>query len=198
MTRRFSAVLFGLVLAWTIPAGPARSDPVPLGLGVGAALVVAANLIFDLPEPDADRAFLNFGGGGFDAIDQDNGSAIFQLDYWAPTSFLKTRLVGGVFGTTDKGLGGYVGIRHDMHLGENIVVSVETGPALYASGDGNRLGSYALLRSGGGVAIRFANAGRLSLMLHHMSHGGLFSDKNPGVETVTLTYAIPIASLFGK
>lgn len=198
MTRRFSAVLFGFVLAWTVSAGPARSDQVPLGLGVGAALVVATNLIFDMPEPDADRDFLNFGGGGFDAIDRDNTSAVFQLDYWSPTAFLKTRLMGGVFGTTDKGFGAYVGIRHDMHLGENIVVSVETGPALYSAGDGNHLGSFAVLRSGGGVGIRFANAGRLSVMLHHMSHGEVFSDRNPGVESVTVTYAIPISALFGK
>lgn len=198
MTRRLSAVLFGFVLAWAVSAGPVRADPVPLGLGIGAAIVVAANLIFDMPEPDADRDFLNIGGGGFDAIDRDNPSAIFQLDYWGKTAFLKTRLVAGVFGTSDKGFGGYVGLRHDMHLGENIVVSVETGPALYASGDGNNLGSYALLRSGGGVAIRLAYGGRLSLMLHHMSHGDIFSERNPGVESVTLTYAVPIASLFGK
>jgi len=196
MLRRLSALLTGAVLVAGL-SGPVRADPVPTALGIGAAAIVAANFIFELPEPDKGRDFIAGGIGYFDAIDHVNSSAEFRFEYWAKWTWLKTRPVAGVFTTTDKGIGAYIGIRHDMYLTDNLVLSIETMPTLISVGNGNHLGSYAVLRSGAAVAYRFDNAARLSLSLHHMSHGGIFSDRNPGVETAAVTFALPIDSLFG-
>jgi len=196
MLRRLSALLTGVVLVAGL-SGPVRADPVPTALGIGAAAIVATNFIFDMPEPDKGRDFIAGGIGYFDPIDQDNTSAEFRFEYWARWTWLKTRPIAGVFATTDKGIGAYIGIRHDLYLTDNLVISIETAPTLFSVGDGNHLGSYAVLRSGVAVAYRFDNASRLSLTLHHMSHGEVFSNRNPGVETAAITFALPIDSLFG-
>ena len=103
-----------------------------------------------------------------------------------------------MFGTTDKSVAGYFGLQHDLNITDNLVLSVNTGPAFYASGDGKDLGSWALLRSGLEISYRFDNAWRLSGTFHHMSHGKLFSDKNPGEEDAAITLSIPFDTLFGK
>ena len=46
-------------------------------------------------------------------------------------------------------------------------------------------------------AYRFDDYSRLSPGIAHLSNASL-SDKNPGVETLTLSYSVPFAKLFGK
>ncbi len=55
-----------------------------------------------------------------------------------------------------------------------------------------------MLRSGVELGYRFDNAARVALTFHHMSHGEIFDDKNPGTEMVALTFALPLESLYGK
>lgn len=198
MAGRLSAAFIGLALAVCLTAAPARAGKVPLALGIGAAALAAINFAFDMPEPDAETEFLSLGAGAFDPIDRDNQAVEFKLEYWAPWTWLRMRPIVGIFATTDKGIGGYLAVRHDLFLSDNIVLSVETGPALYAANEGLHLGSYAVLRSGFGLAYRFDNASRISLTLHHMSHGEVFDDRNPGVESAMISYTVPIRSLFGK
>lgn len=198
MVRRLFAGLSCVLVVVVLGAAPARSDPVPTMLGISAAVIAGISLAFDVPELDTDRDFVNIGVGYFDPIDRDNTSVEFAAEYWTPWTWKNTRIIGGAFGTTDGGFGAYLAIHHELFLSDNLLLSVETGPAIYSSGGGNNLGSYALLRSGAGVAYRFDNASRISLMLRHMSHGKIFSDRNPGVESLVLSYAIPLDRLFGR
>ncbi len=198
MVRRLVAGLSCMLVVVVLGTAPARSESLPLFMGIGAAVIAGISLAFDVPELDTDRDFVNVGVGYFDAIDRDNTSAEFMAEYWTPWTWKNTRIIGGAFGTTDGSVGAYLAIHHDLYLSDNLLLSIETGPALYSSGNGNNLGSYAVLRSGVGAAYRFDNASRISVMLRHMSHGEIFSERNPGVESVVLSYAIPLDRLFGR
>ena len=198
MSQRLTSLIFCTLLTWAISTSPLRADPVVQGIGLVAVVTIAANWFFDMPNPDKGNDFIGMGAGLFDGIDKNNESTEFRLEYWAPKTKFKTRFIGGVFGTTDKGIGGYIGLHHDLFLTNNLVISIETMPTLYSHGDGNDIGSSLVLRSGAGVSYRFNNTSRLSLMVHHMSHAELFSDHNPGVESVSLSYVMPASILFGR
>ena len=102
----------------------------------------------------------------------------------------------GVDGTSDGGAYAYAGLRGDAYFGRRLVISPNVAPAVYYAGDGKNLGSAGVLRSGIDVSYRFDNESQLGVGFHHMSHGKVFSDLNPGTETVTVTYSVPMESLF--
>ncbi|MHA1538134.1 MAG: acyloxyacyl hydrolase [Alphaproteobacteria bacterium] len=189
-------VLFGLASA------PAKADPSPgLFIGIAAGAAIAAGEIFQTPQPDAKRAFILGGAGGFDFIARDNVAGSYQFEYRPGWQIWRAKPMIGMFGTSDGGVAGYLGIGYDLHITKNIVVNLNTAVTLYAAGNGKHLGSYAVLRSGVELGWRFEDASRLSVSVHHMSHGAIFDDKNPGTDVVAVTYAVPIeilGKLFGR
>lgn len=201
MKRRLAALAAAVALGTavsTTSVTPAKADPsAGVMLGAGAAAVILSNYIFDLPDHDEGVDFVHGGVGWFDAVQQDNQSVEFRAEYWGPWRFLKFYPYGGVFGNTDGGFGGYIGVRQDLYLTENFVLSMRTAPTFYNAADGPHLGSYAVLRSGFDIAYRFDNRVRVALSVDHMSHGELFDDKNPGTETIALTVAVPVDALSG-
>ena len=50
-------------------------------------------------------------------------------------------------------------------------------------------------RSGIEVAWRFDNRSRLGVEFTHISNAGIY-DRNPGTETLTVNYSIPLDQLF--
>jgi lipid A 3-O-deacylase len=198
MIRRIALSAAAAVMAWNLAAVPAKADAIPSIIGVIGGLELIWSLADDTPQPDKNRGYLVGGGGYFDAVQRENSAGEFRFEIQAPFQVWKFKPIIGMFGTTDKAVAGYFGLQHDLNLTDNLVLSVNTGPAFYASGDGKNLGSWALLRSGLEISYRFDNAMRLSGTFHHMSHGKLFSDRNPGEEDAAITFSVPFDSLFGK
>lgn len=201
MLRRLYLSAAGAAAAIALGSAPAKADPAPIGIGVAAAAAVIFGEVLGTPQPDAKRAFVIGGAGYFDFWDRENTAAMFGLEYRPGWQVWKVKPMIGVFGTTDKALGGYIGIGYDFHVTENIVINVNTAANFYNAADGKHLGSFAVLRSGVELGWRFADATRLSVAFHHMSHGELFDKKNPGTETLAVTLAVPVESLgklFGR
>ncbi|MDJ0951774.1 MAG: acyloxyacyl hydrolase [Alphaproteobacteria bacterium] len=197
MYRRFLAALGGLILAATLTARDAAADPAVQGIAAGAIATVAAGVLLNPMDPDADREFIFAGGGVFDVVDDEDQAALYNFEYWAPFTFFRFRPFGGILGTSDSAVGGYVGVRHDLQIGKRLIVSASTAATGFSAGDGKWLGASVVLRSGVEVAFRFDNGIRLSGGFHHMSHGKVFSDTNPGTETATFALAVPTDVLFG-
>lgn len=192
------AALAAAVLVGTATA-PAKADPsTGVALGVGAAALIMTNYLVDGQQPDEGVDFVHGGVAGFDFLQRDNESVEFRGEYWGPWHFLKFYPFAGVFGNTDGGFGGYIGVRQDLFITDNIVLSVRTAPTLYGIGDSKDLGSFAVLRSGFDLAYRFDNRVRVALSFDHMSHGEIFDNKNPGTETIALTVAVPVDALAGN
>jgi hypothetical protein len=198
MVRRIVVSAAAAAMAWNIAAVPAKADAIPTIIGVIAGLEFIWAIADDTPQPDKDRGFLVGGAGYFDVIQRDNGAGEFIGEIRAPFQIWKFKPIAGVFGTTDKAVGGYIGIHHDLNITDNLVLGANISPAFYASGDGKHLGSWAVLRSGLEISYRFDNAVRISGTFHHMSHGEIFDEKNPGVEDAAITVSFPFDVLFGK
>jgi len=202
MVRRIRTLGLGALVLFGLAAGPAKADPSSaVFIGVAAGAAVAAGEIFQTPQPDAKRAFIIGGGGGFDVIARDNVAGSYQFEYRPNWQIWRGKPMIGMFGTTDGGVAAYFGIGYDLHITKNIVVNLNTAVTLYNAAKGKHLGSFAVLRSGIEMGWRFEDASRLMVSVHHMSHGAVFDDKNPGTEVVAVTYAVPVenlAKLFGR
>lgn len=202
MARRLKRLGLGALVLIGFAAGHAKAEPSSaVFIGVAAGAAIAAGEIFGTPQPDAKRAFIIGGAGGFDVIARDNVAGSFQLEYRPGWQVYRFKPMIGVFGTSDGGIAGYAGLGYDLQITKNIVVNLNTAVTFYSAGNGKHLGSFAVLRSGVELGWRFEDASRLMVSVHHMSHGRLFDKKNPGTEVVALTYAIPVenlAKLFGR
>lgn len=196
--RRLSIMAFALVLLVGMGSTPSRADPSVTVISIGAALVALANYGFGTPDLDGGRGFVSAGGAYFDYPDQEDQAVEFRGSYWGPWSFVKIRPFLSVSGTTDGALSGSLGLRQDLHVGENLVFSWRSAPTLYFKGNGKDLGSPAVLRSGIEAAYRFADQSRLTFSFDHMSHGKLFGNRNPGTETIGVDYALPLSRLVGR
>jgi len=200
--RRSVAVLAALMMGWGLvgwgsSTTPAKADPAVQGIAIAGVAALLWGLYENPPQLDAEREFIVQGVGLFDAVDNVNRAILFTTEYWAPVTFFRFRPFGGLIGTTDKAIGGYVGLRYDVNFGKYLVISPNVALMGLASGDGKNLGASAVLRSGIEVGFRFDNGVRISGAFHHMSHGKLLSDRNPGTETAIFSIAIPTDALFG-
>ncbi|MBT5194166.1 MAG: acyloxyacyl hydrolase, partial [Rhodospirillaceae bacterium] len=90
------------------------------------------------------------------------------------------------------------GVLIDIFLGRRFVLTPSFAPHAYWGGnDDLDLGHTVEFRSQLELAYRFDNRSRLGLAISHYSNASL-GDKNPGTETATLYYSLPLDNLFGK
>jgi hypothetical protein len=144
---------------------------------------------------DGEPDFLTFGVGYFDVF-KDQNAVIGNLEYRSNKSLWYFKPHVGVFGTTDGSAYVYAGIRVDLFLGSRFVVSPNFSPGLYHEGGGKDLGFEVEFRSGVELGYRFDDRSRLTAAMHHLSNASL-GDRNPGTETVTLYYSLPLTNILG-
>ncbi len=144
---------------------------------------------------DGEPDFLTFGVGYFDVF-KDQNAVIGNLEYRSNKSLWYLKPHVGVFGTSDGGAYVYTGVRMDFFIGRRFVISPNFSPGLYHDGGGKDLGFEVEFRSGIELGYRFDNRGRLTAGIHHLSNASL-GDKNPGTETVTVYYSLPLTVMLG-
>jgi hypothetical protein len=155
-----------------------------------ALLAVLPGFLFDVPQPDAEQAYLKVSGGLFDVIDHENEATDFLIEYQPGHTWHRIKPIFGMAANSDGSFYSWVAAGHDFHVTSHFLVHVNTGPALYLDGEsGKELGSVGVLRSGFGIGIRFGGRARLTASYHHMSHGELLDHWNPGTEVVAFNLA---------
>jgi lipid A 3-O-deacylase len=143
---------------------------------------------------DDDPEFLSFRTGAFDITD-DHTAALFGAEYRSDfTDLIFTPMVGG-FVTTDGGLYGYGGVFIDLDLSKQVVLRPSLSVGAYSDGNGKDLGGVLEFRSAIELAWRFENRSRLGVEISHLSNAGIY-DNNPGAESMTVNYAMPLEQLF--
>ncbi|MBT5414562.1 MAG: acyloxyacyl hydrolase [Rhodospirillaceae bacterium] len=195
MMRRSILAVAVILCGWLGAQSTSRAEPAVNGIIAGSVPILIWSLFADPPEhrnPD----LVTLGGGFFDAVDDEDQAALFKMEYRSDFFLWRFKPFVGVDGTSDGGAYAYAGLRVDAYFGRRLVISPNVAPAVYYAGDGKNLGSAGVLRSGIDVSYRFDNESQLGVGFHHMSHGKVFSDLNPGTETVTVTYSVPMESLF--
>lgn len=151
-----------------------------------------ADDFFSFGEDDPD--FLEVQGGSFDISHAH--TAAFGLEYRSDYKLLwiVKPMVGG-FATTRGAVYGYAGFAIDLHLGEHVVLTGSEAIGAYGRGNDKNLGPIAPeFRSAIEVAYRFDDGSRLGVLFHHISNADAGS-RNPGAETLMLTYAYPVPKL---
>lgn len=195
MKRLPTRLVAPALLALLVTARPAYAqDPAVYYIGGAALAAVLPGYLFDLPQPDADRAFLQLSIGNFDAVDHENKAVDVLLEYQPGITWKRIKPLVGLAANSDGSVYGWMAVAHDFHIAERFVAKVSTGPAFYLGGaEGKNLGSAGVLRSGVEVGYRFGNDVRLTAGFHHMSHGELLNpDLNPGAEVIALNLDLPL------
>lgn len=158
-------------------------------VAVVLGVVVAAG-VARADDPD----FISFGTGWFDFNRQKDQGAEFRVEYRSDYKipYIQAKPFAALAGSTSGH--GFVGagILWDVYFGNRFVVTPSFAPHLW-EGDDKRLdmGHTIEFRSQLEFAYRFDNRSRLGLAISHYSNAGL-GDKNPGTETLTVYYSIPL------
>jgi lipid A 3-O-deacylase len=163
------------------------------------ALAVAAGLLIGAVSPALaqDPSFLSFSAGYFDMNRQKDTAVEVGVQWRGSEKLWIFQPIVGAMATFDGAGYVYGGISLDIFLGNRLVFRPSFAPGLYAKGKGYDLGHVVEFRSAAELAWRFDDRSRLGIEFYHLSNAHL-GDKNPGEESLTLTYAIPIDRLFGK
>ncbi len=162
-----------------------------LGPLIGAILLaVAPGLSAAEEEPD----FLALSVGAFD-FDDDDTSAEFRAEYRSDLRFwIFTPFLGLMF-NSDGGVYGYGGLGLDIFLGRRFVATPNAAFGAYAKGDSKNLGSTLEFRTGIELAYRLDDRSRVGVAINHTSNASI-DDRNPGANSLVLTYAIRFDSLY--
>ena len=190
---RLSAIALSLVAALVVSApGDARADKAATGIMLGGAAFLAYSLATNPPRDD-EPDVVTFGTGVFDAVDGEDTAGSFRFEYRPALLGIRTGPLFGLAGTTDGGILGYGGVRHDLLFRGRLLVSLNLSLAAYpVEGNGKDLGGAVQFRSGFDLHYRLDGGSRLGISFHHISHAEVFDDDNPGTETLALTYTFPI------
>ncbi|MFO0998370.1 MAG: acyloxyacyl hydrolase [Alphaproteobacteria bacterium] len=197
MRKIVLAALLGGALGWSGWATPAHANKPVTGIAVASAPIVLWALFEEQPTT-RDPDLLTVTGGWFDVVQQTDNAALFGLEYRSNLWVWKAKPFVGTIGTSEGSFYAYAGLRLDAYILKRFIISTSLAPTFYARGGGKDLGSAGVLRSGIEIGYRFDNQSQIGLAFHHMSHGKVFSNINPGVETAEITYSIPLSKLFGK
>lgn len=152
-------------------------------------------LLMAAPAHAEDYASVNI--GSFNALRSGNSDLQFGAEYrFSPEAYNLRPVVGGFF--TDEGaVYGYAGVNWDIALLPGQLYLIPNfAVGAYAKGDGKPLGGTIEFRSGIELAYQFENAHQMGIAVNHLSNAGLY-DRNPGVESVIVTYSVPVSSIGG-
>lgn len=151
---------------------------------------IAACLAFSASGAYAESEYVSLSAGVFD-IDDQAETAHFGLEYRGMPFYHGLLPIAGVAANVDGGLYGYAGLNWDITVHPNWIVTPTFAVAAYEEGSSRDLGGVLEFRSGIELDYRFENQHRVGLAVHHLSNAGIY-DRNPGTETVMVTYSVPV------
>lgn len=204
------AVAAATAFVTTLPQRPARADADFTMIAAASLAVVGTGMLGDhlrgndiWAEGPEEPFRVVFGAGGHNVrIDNedDRGNEtvpMFRIEGRLPTKLWRFTPIVGLEVTTLGAVYGYGGLALDVFFGDRFVVTPNAAAGFYSAGEGRDLGYPLEFRTGLEAAYQFDNGSRLGVAYHHMSNADL-SDRNPGVETLTVNFAMPLDMVFGR
>jgi len=165
-----------------------------------SAVVFALGLaITPNPAMAEDPAFVSFGVGHYDWNRKNDEGVEFRVEYRHDEKYLGFIKPFVAASLTSNGSGFIgAGILTDIYLGRRIVATPSFAPHYYNKGGSNFDLGYGLeFRSQFELAYRMDDRSRIGIAISHYSNNG-YGKRNPGSETATLYYSMPINSVFGN
>lgn len=215
MTHHIRAILCGAgaltaVAVATVPVAPARADSDFNMIAAASLAVVGAGLVGDAirgndlwAEGPEEPFRIVVGAGGYNVRldnETDHGNqtvSMFRVEARLPYKLWRFTPIAGLEVSDRGALYGYGGFAIDVFFGDSFVISPNAAAGFYSAGNGRDLGYPLEFRSGIEAAYQFDNGSRLGVAYHHISNAEL-GDRNPGIENLTVNFAMPLDMLVGR
>ncbi|MGO4129091.1 acyloxyacyl hydrolase [Inquilinus sp. YAF38] len=208
MKKLLAGVAAAAVLLGSVQAAQAAN--VPIWIGIGSAAILAAGILGESSDIGDIRVgngatdlplSLTLGAGYYNILndkgDKDHedrdkeGAGIGRVELRFNEQFLRIRPFIGIEANTESATYFYGGGMLDVRFGPHFILSPNAAVGAYFNGDGRDMGSTVEFRTGVEAAWEFDNRMRIGAAFHHISNAGI-GDVNPGVETLTLNFSIPL------
>lgn len=142
-----------------------------------------------MPSPPSPQIAL---GGGMFNVCRDHPYPQFQLEYRSGYRFYQMILpITGFLFNTRGSTYVYGGFGLDLQPIQHLSLMGTISAGIYAKGKGKNLYFPIEFRSSIECAFVFDDESRLGIQLSHLSNASI-SSRNPGVESLILTYSIPL------
>lgn len=134
---------------------------------------------------------LMVGAGRWGLKSGDGAAAAFDLEYRLRPLRYGVFPLAGVLANSEEGWSPRAGLGRELRLGDRWDATVTFAVAAYFAGEGKDLGHTLEFRSAFDLGFRLHQALRVGLSVAHFSNAGL-SERNPGVETLSLTFTLAL------
>jgi len=160
---------------------------------IAPALTVAALLAAGPAAAAETGNLLDVSMGVFDLLD-DEAAGEARIEWRGKPALWWFRPMVGAMATTDSAAYGYAGLALEIWwLDKRVVLTPSAAVGAYHKGNGKDLGHTLEFRTGASLQYRMDNDARIGIAFHHLSNAGLGKNKkNPGAESLMLTYSWPI------
>ncbi len=135
-----------------------------------------------------DSSSLAISAGAFDVSQESTAELGLEYRFAPVDSFYDIIPAIGIAANSDGGYWAHAGIRYDIHISDNWVLTPNFAVVGYEKGGGKDLGHDVELRSGLEFAYKINASSHFGLAIYHLSNAGI-DDKNPGQESVILSYS---------
>ncbi len=154
--------------------------------------LVAALILFSYANLFAqDRNYIAFSSAVFDILQQDNPSSETRIEFRYGKAKFLVQPFNGVMINTEGAMHVYFGFYYDIKVAGYLYITPSFAPGLYAQRNSKDLKFALEFRSQLEVSFRLNNDVRIGFSFNHISNASL-GVENPGVESLAITYIIPI------
>ena len=138
-----------------------------------------------------DRNYIAISSAVFDILQQADPSFESRVEFRLGKVNLGGHPFSGVMVNSEGAMHIYVGLYYDIPLTDFLFLTPSFAPGLYAKNNSKDLKFALEFQSQIEISIKFVNGARVGFSFNHMSNATL-GEENPGVESLALTYIIPL------
>lgn len=137
-----------------------------------------------------NKSYLAFSAAAFDILQKDKSSLEGRIEYRYYNNWFVKPFAGVMYNVHDA-FHFFVGFLKDIPITANINLTPSFAPGLYSDGHSKKLGYIIQFRSQIELTFTNTDGSKFGISFNHISNASL-SDSNPGVESLALTYIIPL------
>ena len=154
-------------------------------------LIFAFLSIFITNAYSQDKNYIALSSAVFDILQQSRPSFEGRVEFRFSKIDWKMKPFGGIMANTNGAVHLFSGFYIDIPIASFLFITPSFAPGLYHKCDSKNLDFALEFRSQIEVSYVFSNHSRIGFSFNHISNAS-FGDENPGVESLALTYVIPL------
>lgn len=138
-----------------------------------------------------DKNYVALSSAVFDILQQSAPSFESRIEFRFEKIEFFAHPFSGVMTNSEGATHIYVGFYYEIPLNEYLFITPSFAPGIYAGNGSKDLDCALEFRSQLELAFKFINGAGIGISFNHISNASL-GDENPGVESLALTYIIPL------